>query len=73
MESLKMANMVIDSEIDWMACELIEQILARSLEGPSYAEPASYPRPLLAVTISEKRSTNCARVSLPCLSLKFNV
>ena len=45
-----MENLQVATDVDWMACELIEQIPGKVSGGPSCVERASCPTPLWIAT-----------------------
>ena len=64
----------IDTDIDWLACELIEQIPGKVVSGRpvSCGVRAFCPTLLWTASTSGKRLMNCARASLPCPLTKSN-
>jgi len=61
-----MAKLETATDIDWMACELIEQIPGKVSGRPIVRGTRILPDAIVVAMTSGKLSTSCARDSLPC-------
>jgi uncharacterized protein (DUF433 family) len=67
-----MANVDTDSDIDWMACELIEQIPGKVSGRPIVRGTRIMPDAIVDSFDLGETLTNSARVFLPCPFPRYN-